>query len=296
VAWFKFSGPEMTAKDLSNVNNAMPNISLPAEKEQAIAAPLPVIGVPDDGRAVPRYSADMAIPAPPIVGVMEAKEEIPSTPANMVGVDSSTATNVVPLGGTDEVVLYASASPTVSPVAGSAESTKGSSALMKDFPPVVDMASSEEVAALKTKVASLENKIADLERKIADMANAKPAAAAAAKPAAKPQPVTPRATVTPTPVKAVSSAPPQRIEVPQKAQTPQLRAPVMGQSAAQSRVINSYVIRAARPGQAWIATSAASSDLREVRIGDTVPGLGRIQSIFLDNHGWAIVGTQATLR
>lgn len=58
-----------------------------------------------------------------------------------------------------------------------------------------------------------------------------------------------------------------------------------------------WVLRAAMPGQAWIATSADDKDLKPVHVGDTVTGIGRVTAIEAkDGDAWVIQGTKGTVR
>ena len=52
-----------------------------------------------------------------------------------------------------------------------------------------------------------------------------------------------------------------------------------------------WVLRAAVPGEAWIATSADTPDLRHVKVGDSVTGLGQITAITSTGMGWIVQGT-----
>ncbi len=52
-----------------------------------------------------------------------------------------------------------------------------------------------------------------------------------------------------------------------------------------------WELRAAQPGRAWIALSG-SSEMRQVDVGDSVEGLGRITEISYKNGIWVINGTQ----
>jgi hypothetical protein len=55
------------------------------------------------------------------------------------------------------------------------------------------------------------------------------------------------------------------------------------------------VIRAAMPGEAWVAKDATTRELRPVHIGDQLPGVGRVQAIHQNGDIWVIEGTEATL-
>lgn len=59
---------------------------------------------------------------------------------------------------------------------------------------------------------------------------------------------------------------------------------------------SSWVLRAATPDSAWVAVSTDSPELRQVRVGETLTGIGKIQEIRQENGSWVVVGTSATLR
>lgn len=52
-----------------------------------------------------------------------------------------------------------------------------------------------------------------------------------------------------------------------------------------------WSLRSAQPGSAMIAEKG-SNDLRSVSVGETIPGLGQIQSISVQNGRWVVQGTQ----
>jgi hypothetical protein len=61
-----------------------------------------------------------------------------------------------------------------------------------------------------------------------------------------------------------------------------------------SRTSN-WVLRAAQDGEAWISPTA-QGQLRHVKVGETISGLGRITAIELKNGRWVVSGTQGTVR
>ncbi len=56
-----------------------------------------------------------------------------------------------------------------------------------------------------------------------------------------------------------------------------------------------WVLRAATPDSAWVATSASSADLRRVEIGDDLPGVGRVRAIHQTGDSWVIEGSKGTV-
>ncbi len=115
-------------------------------------------------------------------------------------------------------------------------------------------------AADAKTISDLEAKVADLEGKLA----AHPAVQAEAQPASQPKP-------------AVSAAPP-RAKAPAATAKPS------------SKVISSWQLRGAQPGQAMLANR--NGDIRSVSVGDSLPGLGKILSVEQSSSGWVVRGTQ----
>jgi hypothetical protein len=67
------------------------------------------------------------------------------------------------------------------------------------------------------------------------------------------------------------------------------------QTAAPAQPRVTWTLRAAQSGEAWISRSA-QGELKSVKVGETVTGLGRVTDIRLRNGRWEVVGTQATVR
>jgi len=58
----------------------------------------------------------------------------------------------------------------------------------------------------------------------------------------------------------------------------------------------SWVLRAASPGQAWVATSAQAHDLKEVHVGDTLPGIGQVTAIQQEGDNWVVKGSKGMIQ
>lgn len=56
-----------------------------------------------------------------------------------------------------------------------------------------------------------------------------------------------------------------------------------------------WVLRSVASGSAWISSSAAENDLKEVHVGDVVPGVGTIKSIASRDGHWVVQGSVKTL-
>ncbi len=59
---------------------------------------------------------------------------------------------------------------------------------------------------------------------------------------------------------------------------------------------SSWVLRAAVPGEAWVASSSATRELKPVRVGETLEGVGRVTSIQQKDGAWVVEGTKGTIR
>ncbi|MDD5586222.1 MAG: hypothetical protein PHY92_04605 [Alphaproteobacteria bacterium] len=57
-----------------------------------------------------------------------------------------------------------------------------------------------------------------------------------------------------------------------------------------------WVLRAATPDSAWVSESAASTELRHVQVGDTLPGIGKVVAVRQTGDGWTVVGSKGTIR
>jgi intracellular multiplication protein IcmG len=60
--------------------------------------------------------------------------------------------------------------------------------------------------------------------------------------------------------------------------------------------VGNWVLRAATPEQAWIAPNAASHDLKQVQVGDKLPGIGRITAIQQKGDNWVVQGTKGVIQ
>jgi hypothetical protein len=67
--------------------------------------------------------------------------------------------------------------------------------------------------------------------------------------------------------------------------------------AAKSKTASTHwVLRAATDSAAWVAKSANSVELRQVEVGQTLAGIGRVKSIRQNGERWEVVGTKGVLR
>lgn len=56
-----------------------------------------------------------------------------------------------------------------------------------------------------------------------------------------------------------------------------------------------WVLRAATPKSAWIAESGDAKELRQVKVGDTLPGLGTIRTIKNVGGAWVVQGSKGSV-
>jgi hypothetical protein len=57
-----------------------------------------------------------------------------------------------------------------------------------------------------------------------------------------------------------------------------------------------WVLRAATPDEAWVARDANSPELRHVRVGDNLSGIGTVLGIHQDGNNWVVEGSQGSLQ
>lgn len=57
-----------------------------------------------------------------------------------------------------------------------------------------------------------------------------------------------------------------------------------------------WVLRAATPDAAWVAPSKETTSLRQVRVGDTLPGIGKIRAINQNGASWEVIGSKGSIR
>lgn len=143
-----------------------------------------------------------------------------------------------------------------------------------------------DLSGVKDALAALEQKVDGL---------------AAAKPADAPAPVAMKAESVKEEAVFVPAAEEPK-EVPPSADGEQEDAPPMPvakKPAVESKVAaiqksEGWVLRSAQPGSAMVA-SKATGDMRSVKVGDTLPGLGRVLSIQMENGRWVVKGSTGNL-
>ncbi|MFY9287341.1 MAG: hypothetical protein WAO98_02440 [Alphaproteobacteria bacterium] len=91
----------------------------------------------------------------------------------------------------------------------------------------------------------------------------------------------PRATVTKAKTKAVAKAKTEKNLV---------------QASSQKKSATKWVLRAATPDEAWVASDNLTSKLHRVQVGDTLPGIGPITAIRQNGSDWMVIGSQGTVQ
>lgn len=121
---------------------------------------------------------------------------------------------------------------------------------------------SEQLGKANEKIAALEAQISKLQ---ADLQSQKTTAATAVKPSP-----------------AVQEAVPAPVKEPARVTATPPAAPVHSVE---------WVLRAAQPGMATLSQKG-SGDMRQVEVGDTIPGLGKIESIAVESGKWVVQGSK----
>jgi hypothetical protein len=128
-------------------------------------------------------------------------------------------------------------------------------------------------SALPDALPVVENRLDQIERQIANLKTASPA------PSARPSAFS-----------GVKKAVPVR---PAKKTKVSAKKIAVASPASEKET---WVLRAATPGEAWVAKDANAAQLRKVKVGDILPGIGEVKSIGQAGGGWAVEGTQGVIR
>lgn len=134
-------------------------------------------------------------------------------------------------------------------------------------------ASSQEIAALRADLERLENKV--------DTLNAQPKTASKAYKASEDQ--------EPDTVTA-----PKAVKKPAARKAANKTATTTSASSRASSSANKWELRGAQPGQAMLARQDGN-DLRIVRVGDSISGIGQVTSISQSGGNWVVQGTSGRI-
>ena len=294
-------------------NTAATPTPVPGVPEAAAPTPTPAPAVPEAAPAVtPKEVAN--VPTPPMPAPMGSPEKVAeisqaapevldATPAPSPAPAAKPEDSATRMPSAQDMMLKTSTTPVAPDVTPAPAPTPSGNADTAALNMKMDTILSRltsiegEVSALKQKpdvsadIAELKSAIATLEEKKASAPSAKtqssdsPARAKKAVAAEEPAPVLPEEKPAPQILGAPDSGP----EINPVAE------PVAKKSSAKPvKVSTSWVLKGAQPDQATVA-KAGESDSRTVRVGDTLPGIGRITAVEYKDGRWAVIGTQGRI-
>lgn len=157
-----------------------------------------------------------------------------------------------------------------------------------------------QISGANSKIEELASMLADMEKKIAALESAPPPTPAEQKPTETvdaPTAAAPEAT-------APEEKEPENILVPAKPTKRPENVPEMKKEPAKttpkietksSAETPRWVLRSAQNGRA-VVSDRSSGDLRSIEIGDTLRGIGKIQSISAVNGRWVVQGSQGAIK
>ncbi len=160
----------------------------------------------------------------------------------------------------------------------------------------------KEVADLKQALAALNDKVQQMKAAAAGQESALKQAQAAlkdatAKTAAAVKVVVPVKAAQPDKSVAHTSSPTKKVKKSAD-KKPALVASTRKKTAAPTAAAkaNVWVLRAVTADTAWVASPTAGDELKEVHVGDVVPGLGTIKAITNKSGHWVVVGSLRNLK
>jgi intracellular multiplication protein IcmG len=143
-------------------------------------------------------------------------------------------------------------------------------------------ASSNANAAPAPLPKDLQDRLDRIEQRIATLG-------AGPTPLAQASVVTPQAAPEATPVHKHSTA--------AKHKAPHVVAHKKGAPATQKTAsAGKWVLRAASPGHAWVSQGLTSHNLKEIHVGDSISGIGKITAIAAQGDQWVVRGTKGTIQ
>jgi intracellular multiplication protein IcmG len=268
VAWWQFSGPSS---------------SPPPAAPMAAMAPIPV--------------APAAAPAAPVAAVS-------SVPVSTVAAKTAaTPAQVAPALAQPTAVAAPVA--TYAPVAQQLVQQQAASNAAED----------QRISTLTTRIDDLQKALDQATQQLGQVTNMVASTAGGTSPGSKdlqdrldrlelqiaqmnhPAPVltTPATLATETPVTASAPRPVRSFAVHHAApRTHKVKTLVIEKPLAPAS--DQWVLRAAAPGQAWVANSSTSRDLKALHVGDTLPGIGRVTAIKEQDGAWSVQGTKGSIQ
>lgn len=99
---------------------------------------------------------------------------------------------------------------------------------------------------------------------------------------------------------AVSAEPSKEIKAPvkkaSKAKKPVKKTTPAKKTTKLSKKTESWVLRAATPDAAWVSKGDYAAELRRVAVGETLPGIGKVEEIRQKGDVWEVVGSKGVLK
>lgn len=272
----------------------------PSTTEPMAAAPSNLVAG-DPSLAAPE-TVSAPSPAPEVSPTLTA-EGTASTPATEQAPPASTEPETAPMLGSDTSMMAPTPAPaaavsvtatrTQSTVAAAPATSTVLAAPASTVSASVQGVSPDKVADMSQRLDVLEHQIDDLTKAVDRLASTSAApdtslAATVSDLQSEVARLQNNAQMTASTTTRVAPPPVATRSAPRPTSTP--AAPRAAAPAAHS----SWVLRAAQDGEAWISAST-QGQLRHVKVGETVNGLGRITSIQLKNGRWVVTGTQGTV-
>lgn len=319
VGWWQFSGQPATSNaPLSPMTSASLNITPSAKtahNTQSVAPvapaapPLPVApkmdmappepAPADTAAALPTDSAKSAAASAPVSTMMPAIAPV-SAPTTAAPVVPSMPVSLPSAAATPSIAPLSATAPNAVPPFATATSQSDNqridalNARIDTLQKALDQANQQlgQVTNMVAASASpssapsskeMQDKIDRLEQQVASLSRAAPALSVPATSTdegiSEPKPMAPAHTHAHA-HKAVHKTPAHK--------------PVVKKVAAPAAP--QWVLRAATPGQAWVASDETSHDLKPVKVGDELAGIGRVTAIQQQDGNWIVQGSKGKIQ
>lgn len=139
---------------------------------------------------------------------------------------------------------------------------------------------------VKTGVQDLKDRIKDLEKEVKDT---KASASEKDK-----EPSFPRTDSSVEKKKTAKAAPKKTVKKETKPDTKNVAQKPSVEIQQPAVTKSTWVLRAAQPNVAWVS-QGADSPIKKVTVGDTLPSVGRVQSVTMENGRWVVRGSETTI-
>lgn len=292
----------------ANDSSAPVEINPPSTEASAIPADPNNLAALQDGAAVPSVPVSEDTVAPPAQGFMNdptqldqggAYPSLPDSPSMTGFADTTPAPAADPITPAELPVpqnlpnidqIKKAAAPVEAPAELTAVQTPAT--LPEIVPPVAAPVSTQTDATLQSKLDQVINRIDSLEKKISQTPATTNSGEIASLRIAVERLENKVAQLSDTPV--VRSAPASSYSddskvVVKKSVPKKKAAPKSSASSAK------WELRSARPGEAMVG-KAGQAELKTIRVGDSVVGIGQIQSISQSGGQWIVQGTSGSIK